>query len=133
MIEGVSVEKRGKQKKETDLETCSQRGALGFASLKATSISDLILSKAIVSSLGHRFAAEFRSPSSLCSAFDPSDTAAEPPSAFSVAVSGKVEISSIGYNEITATKLSKGKVKRDKKKKEKKTASGEIWGKKGKG
>lgn len=81
-------------------------------SLKATSISDLILSKAIVSSRGHRLAVELRSPSSSspCSAaLNPSETetATSPPAVpvtlwgvFSIGFSGKVEISSISFTEL---------------------------------
>ena len=93
----------------TYLDTCSQRGALGLTSLKATSISALILSKAIASSRGHRLAEELRSPSSaapLCSSFNPSETGPLAPSSmrrFSVegpGFSGKVGIWSMSLTEL---------------------------------
>lgn len=85
-----------------DLEICCQRGALGFESRKATSISDLILSKAIVSSRGQRLAA----PASPRWSLGPSESgplhaaAAAPPSTTASlgapVLSGKLGISSIG-------------------------------------
>jgi len=118
----------GEKERRTYLETCSQRGALGFVSLKAASMSALILSKAIVSSLGHRLAAEFRSPSSPCSAFSPSESGAAPPSGFARGVFGEVEICSIGFTEVTAGKHLR--VGQEKKKKKKKILGKRWWGKK---
>lgn len=101
VINGGDLEEEEEEgrKEKTDLETCSQRGALGLASLKATSISDLILSKAIVSSRGHRLDDDE-------SALYPSETATPPPpespaSRFSsMGFSGKVGTSSISFHRI---------------------------------
>ena len=86
------------------LETCSQRGPLGLISLKASSIWDLVLIKATVSSGDHRLPVEFRSPSLPLCSLNSSGTG--PVRACSIGLdwvegpgfSGKVEIWSMSFD-----------------------------------